>query len=178
MNNRISYRRTVVGLSLGVLVLAASPVHAVNDLFDSSCPAPCLKPPKESIFIRGYGDLDAAGSTPTVTATLAKGQKKTLVEINVTFQWFALGGGFRPMVGKLNNKFPAPNFVIINWLDSCSSGMCTSHTTYQFDLDEQELLYPGQFYGQPLTASFLSARAVDANSQYQMTMSVRAIKKK
>ena len=172
------FRRGTTALSLAVLLLGTAPAWAVNDVFDSSCAPPCLVPPKERLVVRGYGDFDANGATPTITGTLLKGKKKNVVIVNVTFQWFALGGGFRPFYARLNNKFPAPNFVIINWLDSCSSGMCARTIQYQWDLDEQELVYPGQFYGQPLVLTFDSNRTVDASSSYQIAFTMEMLKKK
>ncbi len=171
-------RNSSLALMLGVLMLAASPTWAVNDVYESSCgPYPCAKPPKTNLCFRQAGDLGASGETPTVLGTLAKGQKGTMVKVDVTFEWFTLSNQFRPFTVKLNNKFPV-NFVIINHLDSCPSGFCLRHAQTWFDIDAQESTYPTQFYGQPLDISFVSAKAADANSTYNVSICAEVVKKK
>jgi hypothetical protein len=128
-------------------------------------------------MMKQFGDFDAAGAGVPLTATLAKGAKKSLLKIDVNYQWFALGAGFRPFTIRVNNKFAA-NFTVLNELDSCSSGFCVRHVTQYYDLDLQEAAYPGEFLGQPLVITMDSARAVDAGSSYQATLTAEIIKKK
>jgi len=45
-------------------------------------------------------------------------------------------------------------------------------------MDAQESVYPTQFLGQPLVVTFDSAKAADANSQYNTTMTIQVVKKK
>ena len=167
----------LVGLSLAALFASAPSAWALNDVFESSCAAPCLKPPKENLFIRGAGDFDANGATPTITGTLAKGSKKTVLKIDVTFSWFSLGNTFRVFNAKVNNRFAA-NYTILNWLDSCANGMCTRTMQFYYDMDVQELAYPGEFIGQPLNITFNSSRAVDNGSNYTVAIAAQVFKKK
>jgi hypothetical protein len=39
-------------------------------------------------------------------------------------------------------------------------------------------VYPGQFYSQPLEITVTSAKAADANSQYNATLCAQVLKKK
>ena len=171
--------RTVsIAFSLGLLLLVVVPASALNEFITQSCDPDCaIKPPKTAVFVAQTGDLDGSGAGAPVTATLAKGGKKSVVKVTWTYEWFSLGNTFRSFIPKINNKF-ATNFAVINHLDSCPSGSCTRSATTWFDLDFLEAQYPGQFYGQPLVVTFTSARAVDAGNTYQSTLAAEIVKKK
>ena len=171
--------RSILGVTLGMLLMVGSPAYAVNDTFERSCDPTCAtKPPKENLFVRATGDLDGNGSSPTVDGTLAKGQKKTVVRVDLTYEWFSTNNQFRAFVIKINNKFPA-NFLILNHLSSCGPGSCVVSATYWFDIDVQESVYPTQFYGQPLVVALSpSAKVADANSTYNATLAIQVLKKK
>ncbi len=166
------------GTMLGLLVMAASPSWALNEVYESTCgPYPCAKPPKENLCFRQAGDLGASGEIVQAVGALLKGQKKTMVKVDMTFEWFTLSNQFRPFTVKLNNKFPV-NFVILNHLDSCPSGFCLRHATTYFDIDQQEAVYPGEFFGQPLVITMDSAKLADAGSTYNVTICAQVLKKK
>ena len=170
-------RRTALGLALGVL-LATTPAFAVNEQYESTCgPYPCAKPPKENLCFRQVGDFDGSGAIAQAVGALAQGKKKTIVKVDMTFEWFTLSAQFRPFNLKLNGRFPV-NFLILNHLDSCGSGACTRHATTWFDIDAQESVYPGQFYGKPLVITLDSAKAADANSSYNVTICASVLKNK
>jgi hypothetical protein len=171
-------RFAAIGLSLGLLLLAAAPASALNDFTTQSCDPTCAtKPPKASVFVAQGGDLDGTGAGAPVTATLAKGGKKTVVKVTWTYEWFSAGATFRSFVVKLNGKFPT-DFTVISNLDSCPSGSCLRGATTWFDLDFLEATYPGQIIGQPLVVTLTSARTADAGGTYQSTMAVDVVKKK
>jgi hypothetical protein len=174
-----SVRSSSIAVVLSMLVLAAAPAWAVNEQYESSCgPSyPCAKPPKENLCFRQVGDLGANGEIVQAIGALAKGKKGTMVKVDMTFEWFSLSNQFRPFNLKLNNKFPI-NFLILNHLDSCPSGFCLRHATTWFDIDQQELVYPTQFYNQPLIITLDSAKTADANSQYNVTICASVLKKK
>lgn len=166
------------GMVAATLLFGAAPSFAVNEIYESTCGAyPCVKPPNENLCFKQIGDLDGSGAMAQAIGALAKGKKKTMLKIDMTFEWFSLGNTFRSFNLKVNNKF-AVNFTILNHLDSCPSGACTRHATWYYDLDVQEATYPGQFYGQPLVITLDSARAVDANSYYNVTICAQVLKKK
>ena len=177
-------RHAALGLALGAL-LAATPALAINETYESTClpvggyslPAPaCTKLPKENMCFRQVGDFDGNGAIVQAAGTLAKGKKGTIVKVDMTFEWFTLSAQFRPFNLKLNGKFPA-NFLILNHLDSCGNGACTRHATTWFDIDAQELVYPGQFYGQPLNITLDSNKTADAGSSYNVTICASVLKK-
>lgn len=172
------FHRLAFALALATTLLGAAPASALNEFITQSCDPDCVtKPPKVSVFVAQTGDLDGTGAGAPVTATLAKGGKKTVVKVTWTYEWFSMGATFRTFVPKLNTKF-ATNFAVINHLDSCPSGSCTRSATAWFDVDFLETQYPGQFYGQPLVVTFTSARAVDAGGTYQATLAAEVVKKK
>src|SRR5689334_19097811 len=172
-------RSACSAIALCALVLASAPAWALNEVYESTCGPtyPCVKPPSENLCLKQIGDLDANGAMVTATGALAKGKKKTMLKIDTTFEWFSLGNTFRSFNLKVNGKF-AVNFTVLNHLDSCASGACVRHMTWYYDMDDQEAVYPGQFYGQPLVITFDSSRAVDANSYYNLTLCAQVLKKK
>lgn len=173
-------RSVYSAIALCALVLASAPAWAVNEVYESTCgPSyPCVKPPKENLCFRQYGDLGANGEMGQAIGALSKGQKKTMLKIDMTFEWYSLSAQFRPFNLKVNNKFPV-NFIILNHLDSCpAGGFCLRHATFYYDMDQQESVYPGQFVGQPLVITLDSAKLADANSQYNATICAQVLKKK
>jgi hypothetical protein len=166
-------------VALGVLMLVSVPAWAANEVYESTCgPSyPCVKPPKENLCFRQYGDLGANGEIGQAIGALSKGQKKTILKIDMTFEWFSLSAQYRPFNLKVNNKFPV-NFLILNHLDSCPSGFCLRHATFYYDMDQQESVYPGQFVGQPLVITLDSAKLADASSQYNVTICAQVLKNK
>jgi hypothetical protein len=173
------YRHVGFACALALSLLAAAPAFAVNDTMEQSCDPDCsIKPPKEALFIRSTGDLDANGASPVISGTLKKGQKNTVVRVDLTYEWFSLNNQFRSLVVKINNKFPV-NFVILNHLSSCGPGSCVVHATYWFDINQQEAVYPTEFIGQPLNVALQSsAKVADANSSYNATLAIQVVKKK
>ena len=171
-------RLGALAATLGLIVMSATPAAAINEIYESTCGLyPCVKPPKENLCFRQYGDLGASGEIAQAIGALAKGKKGTMVKVDMTFEWFTLSNQFRPFTVKLNGKFPV-NFVILNHLDSCPSGFCLRHATTYFGLDAQESTYPGQFYNQPLVITMDSAKLADAGSTYNVTMCAQVLKKK
>jgi hypothetical protein len=163
---------------LGLLVIAPSPASALNEVYESTCGAyPCIKPPKENLCFRQAGDFDANGAGAQAIGALAKGKKGTMLKIDVTYEWFTLSNQFRSFNLRVNNKFPV-NFVILNHLDSCPSGFCLRHSTTYYDMDQQESVYPGEFYNQPLVITLNSAKVADAGSNYNVTVCAQVLKKK
>ena len=173
------FRHIALGLSLAMSLVGASSASALNDTQERSCDPLCAtKPPKESLFIRSFGDLDANGGSPQIDGTLAKGQKKTVIRVDLTYEWFSTNNQFRPLTVRANNRFPV-NFVILNHLSSCGPGSCVVHATYWFDIDKQEATYPGEFIGLPVTISLVGSNKVaDAGSTYNATLAIQVVKKK
>lgn len=176
---RVSLAKSSLGIAAGILLLTASWASAANDNFERSCDPDCIvKPPKENLFVRAAGDIEPSGATVQLSGTLLKGKKKTVVRVDVTHEYFSLSNQFRAMTVKINGKFPAPNFIVLNHIPACGPGNCVVSATYWFDIDGQESVYPGQFYGQPLVVTFDSSKAADANSIYNTTMAIAVVKKK
>jgi len=173
----------LLGLTVGALMFATTPAFALNEIYESTCAPlndsthPCVKLPKENLCFRQEGDFDANGAGAQASGTLAKGKKGTIVKVDMTYEWFTLSAQFRPFTMKLNGKFPV-DFTIINHLDSCGNGECLRHATTYFDIDKQEAVYPGQFYGQPLTITLDSAKAADSGSSYTVNICAQVIKNK
>ncbi len=175
---RSMLRSSSFAVMIGALVLAASPASALNEVYESTCGQyPCAKPPKENLCFRQTGDLDANGAMGQAIGALAKGKKGTMLKIDMTFEWFTLSNQFRSLNLKVNNKF-AYNFTVLNHLDSCPNGFCLRHATWYYDLDEQEGVYPGEFYNQPLVITVNSAKIADAGSTYNVTVCAQVLKKK
>jgi hypothetical protein len=174
------YRRSVIGVAFGVLLFGTSSAWALNEVIDRSCDPDCAtKPPKESLFIRASGDLDGNGASPEISGTLAQGKKKRVVRVDLTYDWFTTNNQFRAFTVRVNDRFPAPSFTVINHFTSCGPGECLVTATYWFDLDAQELTYPGEFYGQPLKVDLeASTKAADANGVYNATLAIQLVKKK
>jgi len=181
--------RRLLGITLGMLI-ASSPAFAVNEYYQYSCDStiasppgptsPCVtKPPKERVMVSVSGDYDANGTSPELSVTLAKGGKKQLVTVGLTYEYYSLSGQFRPLTVRVNDKYTPPNFVILNHLPQCTGGFCVVHADYWFDIAELEASYLTQFYGQPLKVDLeASTKNADAGSQYNATLIARVEKKK
>lgn len=184
--------RTALAAALAALALGTTPAFAVNEIYQYSCDtnaqssppgptSPCsTKPPKERVMVSVLGDFDGNGTSPELSAILAKGGKKQLVTVDLTYEYFSQSSQFRALTVRVNDKFPAPNFVILNHITSCGpSGLCLLHAKYWFDVDGLEAAYPGQFYGQPLKVDLeASTKAADASSSYNATLIAEVVKKK
>ncbi len=165
-------------LATVAVLFGASSAWALNDVYESTCGSyPCAKPPKQNLCWRQEGDFDANGAIAQSVGALAQGKKKTIVKVDMTFEWFTQSAQFRPFNLKLNGRFPI-NFLILNHLDSCGNGECLRHAVTYFDIDAQEAVYPGQFYGQPLVITLDSAKAADNGSSYTINMCAEVVKNK
>ena len=119
---RRHFPRTSLVTMLGMLALGTTPALAVDESYQYSCDStttsvpgptsPCVtKPPKERVMVSVYGDFDGGGVSPELSATLAKGGKKQLVTVDLTYEYYSLGAQFRPLTVRVNDKYPAPNFL-------------------------------------------------------------------
>jgi hypothetical protein len=79
-NEWIAKAAAVAGL-VGGLALSTAASAAI----ESSCPAPCARPPKSAIFLRDpNGVLGVGGSITPLTGTLLKGTAKTVVRVDAS----------------------------------------------------------------------------------------------
>jgi hypothetical protein len=74
-------------LTLSLALFVSLPPAARAQIISSSCPDPCLSPPKTSIAVAEVAPVNF-GSTNSLAATMAPGRKKTLriVTAHVTLQ--------------------------------------------------------------------------------------------
>jgi hypothetical protein len=165
-------RRSILGLLGAIVVFGASTAFAV---VESSCPSPCTKPPKESLFVHETGATITSGfgNCTVLAGTIAKGKKKTVLRVDASFRGTSVSTGNDCSVNMTVNGIgmngaggyyntPAP---------------CISVTgSFWLDIDAAEAANPGMFINQPLTIT-LDCRA-DVNTPYAATFSAQVIKKK
>jgi len=139
--------RTTVALA-ALLLVAGAPAAALASP-ESSCAAPCLKPPKSNVSIRETtGALDTNGDIVPLTTTLARGQAKTLLRVTGALHVHA-GGAVTGAYVRLdvNGVAVEPAVFVVN---------CTAHTdcsasgSWWLDVSAAEAAHPGTFVNQAL----------------------------
>lgn len=157
---------SVLALSLGFSVAAsAAPVT------DS--------PGKNSVHVTESNSLNPTGDIVPLTGTIAKGKKKSVVEIQVTLAVTANASVpalyFTPGINGFSIN-PAGNTM------QCVSGAtypCVFTATYWADLDALEAANPGMFAGQPLLIRVTGGNylATGSGIPYTATLTARMAKK-
>ena len=160
-------------------LLAAPPALAAS--FGSSCPAPCLKPPRYALFMRESATLDANSKIAPLIGKLSRGTARTVLRLDATI--FTLGNGTIGSVfvsPTVNGKSFDPVYASI--VGACVTGQsaCTVTGSFWFDVDELEAQHPGQFVGQPLNMSLAGGAlsGTGPNANYTAMFSAQVVKKK
>jgi hypothetical protein len=145
-----SYRRYSLATLIAGAVLIASPALAT---LQSSCPAPCAKPPRYAIFVRETaGNLDANAHLTPLTGTLLKGTRNTAVRVDATVTVEASSGPASLFLwASLNAQSPGVGYDGHGTACADTHPYCTMSMTLWFDIDQLEAAHPGKFVGQPLT---------------------------
>ena len=174
-----SYRRFSLEALIAAAVLTASPALATPQ---SSCPAPCVKPPRYGIFVREpSGSLDANAKITPLTGTLLKGAHHTVVRVDATVTVEAGGpassGIFFSVL--LNNHHAGPDYSGHGTACADTHPYCTLNMSLWFDIDQLEATYPGTFVGQPLTVALQGGALTggDSGSTYWATFDAQVVKK-
>jgi hypothetical protein len=160
-------------------VLAATPALAVLSS-TSSCPAPCLKPPKSALFVKETGVLDANSKISTVTGTLSRGTAHTVVRLDATI--FVLGQG------KIGNLLMSPR-LNGSYMDPVYSGpVSRAHRPVVLRRDRHRLVRHRPARSQEsrgvrrTTAEHRALRGAisgsDPTANYVATFSAEVVKKK
>lgn len=174
-------RHVTLASSVALALLVAAPASALNDLVVRSCDPTCeSKPPKERLFIRAGGDFAGTGMSPEISGTLASGIKKSIVRVDLTYEWLSstTTTAVRPLTVRVNDR---PTSLFSSFGSSCRSETCVVHTVWWFDVDQLESSYPGEFHGKPLKVDLESSvRATDDGQFdfYQLSMAIEVAKKK
>jgi hypothetical protein len=171
-----SCRRFSLGTLIAGAILIASPALATPE---SSCPAPCAKPPRYGIFVREpSGTLDANAKITPLTGTLFKGARHTVVRVDATVTVEAGAGGSSSIYfsALLNNHFAGSGHGT-----ACADThpYCTVSMALWFDIDQLEADYPGMFVGKPLTALLQGGSLTGGGSgrTYWATFDAQVVKK-
>ncbi len=172
---RLSSAVTFVGL-----LTAAVPASAV---VQSTCPAPCTKPPKTTISVRETaGVLGGGGVMPPLSGTLAKGSSRTQLRIETIFEWFSLVGGGTATVHAAVNGIPVQSGIFggTQWeTERCAaSAFCLRTASFWLDLDAAEAANPGTFLGQPLTITVEGQSLGQPGDSYTASFTADVVKKK
>ncbi len=166
---------------VGAVLLAG----AASAALQSSCPAPCTKPPKSIVFARETdGILDNFGHMTPIGGTLAKGIAKAVVRVEASANVFLIGKNFGELSlgASVNGVTDSdPNGEIAFFRTSCAPDgfLCSVTGTFWFDLDALEAAYPGTFLGQPLVISVGGGSPYDTGQgwPYGITFSAALEKK-
>jgi hypothetical protein len=140
----------VIGLGLGIALVAA-PGHAAS-----------TSPGKSSAFESANLAAMPEFPTPVLTASLAKGKKKTVLAISATI---TAGGGAPICIGlqaTVNGVLPEPSAgaattaIAVQDCGGCNAqavpdSLCSTTGTWWLDLDAAELANPGVFINQPIS---------------------------
>jgi hypothetical protein len=151
---------------------------------ESSCPAPCDRPPKTALFVRDAPtSLDAFGDMPTLYGTLLRGSRNTVLRIDASVlvkSDVSVPGvhvtprlnGYLPITAGIGGRsFPctSPNPIF-----------CAATGTFWFDIDALEAAHPGEFIDQPLNISVDGGNtsASGGGLQCEASFSAQVVKKK
>ena len=169
-------------LALPVMLGLILIVTSASAVIESSCPAPCTKPPKANLFVRETAGV--IGTSGPVSGTLARGQKRTALRldgsadfqtngsggvagVNFTVNGIAFYGGVGGFLGE--TSVPCPS----------GSTICGVTWTYWIDIDAAEASNPGVFIDQPLVITLLPVTNSSPNgSAYKASFSAQVVKKK
>jgi hypothetical protein len=155
-----SGRRRPSAATLLLLALSFSAVGVAH--------ADTTSPGKNSVFVSSAGiPMPSLYSGPTLTGTIAKGRKGTVLAIEASISdgaSYPTAAGMR-VIGTLvrvNGITAQPNpsasyqyLVDCGYVDN-DPVACSSTGTYWFDVDSAELANPGSFVGQPLVIEMLA----------------------
>lgn len=144
-----AHRRHVLRALVAGAALFASPALAVPN---SSCPAPCAKPPRYSIFVREPdGHMNANGYLIPLSGGLLKGSARTVVRVDATVTLNRSGGPASLYVWAiLNGTDPEPGYDGHGTACADTHPYCTMSMSVWFDIDALEAAHPGMFVGKPL----------------------------
>jgi len=139
-------RATVVGLSVFIAALVADTTHAAS-----------VSPGKTAVYASTAAAVIGDPPVTIVTATIAKGKKKRVLEVDLLV---VLTGGpegagilsLAPRVNGLAVMEPTNAGTTKTATDACLEGplACTVSAQYWLDLDAAEAAHPGVFSKQPL----------------------------
>jgi hypothetical protein len=172
-----SYRRYSLGTLIAGVVLLASPALAV---VESSCPAPCAKPPRNAIFVRETaGNLDVNGYTAPLEGTLSKGTRHTVVRVDATVTVYRSGNGPSSLFLSPTLNSQEPGYAGHGTACADTHPYCTISMTVWFDIDQLEAAHPGKFVGQLLIVALVGEGLTGsgAGSPYWATFDAQVVKK-
>lgn len=174
--------RVIRGITVAcATVLVATPALAV---LESSCPAPCLKPPKSVLFVREDGAINGFGYATSLHGTLRKGTAKTVLRLDVsaTLQLSPNPIGRFLVDASVNGIDASPVLNLQgNACDNTQSIFCSVVGTFWWDIDALEAAHPGMFVGQPLKITVVAGNLFGGGGTgdpYVMSFSAQVVKNK
>ena len=174
----MSNRRFSLGALIAGAFLITSPARAT---LQSSCPAPCAKPPRYAIFVRETaGTLDANAHLTPLTGTLLKGSRNTVVRVDATVTVETSPAPSSLFISAaLNNQYPGVGYSGHGTACADTHPYCTMSMTVWFDIDQLEAAHPGMFVGQPLSVSLGGGGLTGggAGDTYWATLDAQVVKK-
>src|SRR5262245_17288756 len=175
----MSYRtlNALRALALGCTLIATPALASIQ----SSCPAPCAKPPKTALFMREAAVLNGFSGTNHLIGTLSRGSAHTVVRVDATIALLGRGSITGLSLGAEINNVPAAfEYQAVAGACADTHQYCTVTGTFWFDMDELETANPGTFVGQPLNIDLSAFPLVGlaVGSPYRLSFSAQVVKKK
>jgi hypothetical protein len=175
-----AFIRSVRGLAvIGAAILLSTSAFAA---VESSCPSPCLNPPKSALFMRDTGKINGNGYAAGVVGKLRKGVAKTIVRIDVSANVEVSTPLSRLLVFPQINSVDADTIGLFgNACDQNTSFFCSVSGTFWWDIDALEAAHPGKFIGHELNivvaaGTFLAGGGL--GDAYVLSVSATVVKKK
>jgi hypothetical protein len=166
--------RVVIALALACALVSSTPAEAPAGGGPSVAG-------KNAAFAADTGILlndGLTGNSTLLTASLAKGKKKSVVAVEAAMQ--VEPGPTLPSLEVEVNGVPANGPVVAADCKNTGAARCPLAGSWWLDLDAAELANPGQFVGQPLTVELIGGTntfAPPVTAMAQATMTVRLVKK-
>jgi hypothetical protein len=101
------------------------------------------------------------GTATILTATIAKGKKKKVLEVDATIVESTNTATGLGVVVRVNGITMEPTGAFFQTEEGCSAAIsnCTAQGMYWIDLDQAEAANPGLFIGQPLVVELQASSA-------------------
>jgi hypothetical protein len=176
-------RRIGAAFGAAIALTLASSVSPSWAVYESTCPLPCVSPPKERVFVRETsGTIQPGDTTGYLVGFLAKGKTKRVLRIDATVNVSTGVGGAGVMdVNVSVNGVTIEGgalFGFDNAVTCQAQEFCAFTGTYWLDLDAAEAANPGTFINQPLGIVLQASSPGNTGRPFGASFSAELEKKK
>jgi hypothetical protein len=162
-----------------ILCLAAIATTLLSPVAAYAAPV-TTSPGKNAVHSAESNVLNGSGDIVTLTGTIEKGKKKTVLEIEASVS--VAGSASLNAVyvsATINGYFPANPYFSTTHCNSANAQLCTITQTFWLDIDAAEAANVGAYVGQPLNIIVAGGNQAFAGAglNYNASFTARVVKK-